>query len=135
MKDHTQFAEDLALYAMGTLEDQESSELEVHLGTCGECRRELEALRADVALLALSATGPQPPQRSRERLMTAISEEQQQMSGSAEDLPAPRRLPRWLTWAPAAIAVLMAVTSLVLLLEVQRLKDANAKSFAELQRV
>ncbi|HMF89312.1 MAG TPA: anti-sigma factor [Candidatus Angelobacter sp.] len=134
MKDHAQFAEDLALYAMGSLDDQASHELQTHLGTCAECRRELEALRGDLALLALSATGPQPPQRSRQRLKEAISEEQRQMSGS-EGAPALRRLrPRWLTLAPAAVAVLLAVTSLGLLLEVQRLKDSNTKLFVELRK-
>lgn len=133
MKDHAQFAEDLALYAMGALDDRARTELEAHLRTCGECRRELEALRADLALLALSATGPQPPQRSRQRLQEAITEEQRQMPES-EDAPALRRLyPRWLTLAPAAIAVVLAVTSLGLLLEVQRLKDTNAKMTAQLQ--
>lgn len=134
MKDHAQFAEDLALYAMGALDEQECPELEAHLGTCGECRRELEALRADMALLALSATGPHPPQRSRERLMAAISEEQRQ-SSEPEDAPVLRRLfPRWLTLAPAAIAVVLAATSLGLLLEVQRLKDANAKLAIDVEK-
>ena len=52
-----------------------------------------------------------------------------------EDAPALRRLvPRWLTLASAAIAVLLAVTSLGLLLDVQRLKDSNAKLAVELQQ-
>src|SRR5262245_2788444 len=100
MKDHAQFAEDLALYAMGTLDEQASPELRAHLAGCEECRRELDALRGDLALLALSATGPQPPQRSRQRLQAAISEEQRP-SFEPEDVPVMRRLfPRWLTLAP-----------------------------------
>ena len=76
MTQHAQYADALALYAMDALDDErELAELQAHLGTCGECRRELDALRADAALLALSAVGPQPPQRSRERLMRAISAE------------------------------------------------------------
>ena len=72
MNAHPQFAEALALYAMGALDNpQDLAALESHLGTCGECRRELEALRADTALLALSVTGPQPPARSRDRLLKA----------------------------------------------------------------
>jgi anti-sigma-K factor RskA len=127
MKDHTQFAEDLALYAMGTLDEQASTEMQAHLATCDECRRDLEALRADMALLALSATGPLPPQRSRERLKEAISEEQQQRTESVDASAVYRLHPRRLTLVPAAIAVVLAVTSLGLLLEVQRLKDANAR--------
>jgi anti-sigma-K factor RskA len=134
MKDHAQFAEDLALYAMGALDDQACPELQAHLGSCSDCRRELEALRADLALLALSSTGPQPPQRSRQRLKATISEEQRQMSESEDAPPLRRMYPRWLTLAPAAIAVVLAVTSLGLLLEVQRLKDANAKLAVELQK-
>jgi anti-sigma-K factor RskA len=135
MKDHAQFAEDLALYAMGTLDEPASPELRAHLAGCEECRRELDALRGDLALLALSATGPQPPQRSRQRLQAAISEEQRP-SFEPEDVPVMRRLfPRWLTLAPAAIAVVLAATSLGLLLEVQKLKEGNNKAFAELQRV
>jgi len=126
MKDHAQFAEDLALYAMGTLDDQASVELQTHLGTCGECRRELEAIRADMALLALSATGPQPPQRARQRLTEAIAAEPQQAQPQA-GLVVGRLRPRWLALTPIAVAMVLAITSLGLLLEVQRLKEANVK--------
>src|SRR5262245_1580354 len=89
MKDHAQYAEALALYAMGALDDpQELADVQAHLGTCGECRRELDALRADTALLALSATGPQPPARSRQRLLNAIAAEPRQKQ--QEDQPSKR---------------------------------------------
>lgn len=130
MKDHAQFAEDLALYAMGALDDQACPELQAHLGTCGECRRELEAVRADLAMLALTATGPQPPQRARERLMAALPESTQQ---SKSPVTLGRLWPRWLTLVPAALALLLAVFSTALLLEVQRLKDANVKMAQELK--
>ena len=58
MNAHPQFAESLALYAMGSLDDpQDLAALEAHLGTCGECRRELEALRADTALAVCAGAG------------------------------------------------------------------------------
>jgi anti-sigma factor RsiW len=76
MNGHPQYAESLALYALGALDDpQELAALDSHLGTCGECRRELEALRADAALLAYSAVGPKPPERALERLLNAIAAE------------------------------------------------------------
>ncbi|MGH9567446.1 MAG: hypothetical protein ACRD4I_15800, partial [Candidatus Angelobacter sp.] len=63
MKDHAQYAENLALYAIEALDDkQELADIIAHLGNCGECQRELEALRGDTALLAVSASGPNPPQ-------------------------------------------------------------------------
>src|SRR5262245_47565591 len=105
MSDHAQFADALALYAIGSLDnDQERAALEAHLGTCGECRRELEALRADVALLALSVTGPQPPQRSRQRLLDAIAVEQQSAPKAARPVVVGRLRWRWLTVAPIAVA-------------------------------
>jgi anti-sigma-K factor RskA len=126
MKDHAQFAEDLALYAMGALDDQACPELQAHLATCPECRHELEALRADMALLALSAAGPQPPQRSRQRLTEAIAAEPQETQPQT-GLIVGRLRPRWLSLMPVAVALVLAITSLGLLLEIQRLKDANAK--------
>jgi anti-sigma-K factor RskA len=75
MNVHEQFAEDLALYALGALEGEERANLERHLATCAVCEIELEQLRADGALLALSVSGPKPPQRVRQRLLDAIAKE------------------------------------------------------------
>jgi Anti-sigma-K factor rskA, C-terminal len=116
MNGHSQYAEALALYAMGALDDpRELAALQAHLGACVECRRELEALRADAALLALSAVGPRPPERARQRLLAAIA------AG-----PGPERLlpqkpyivgrlrSRWLSFAPIAVMLLLAVFSILL---------------------
>lgn len=75
MSTHEQFADDLALYALGSLEGAERQTLERHLEGCASCRRELELLRGDTSLLALTAAGPQPPLRSRQRLLAAIAAE------------------------------------------------------------
>src|SRR5271157_5809307 len=75
MKTHEQFADDLALYALGELAGNDRQELGEHLHTCAACRRELQALRGDLGLLGLSSSGPQPPARSKERLMRAIAAE------------------------------------------------------------
>src|SRR5271165_5193249 len=75
MKTHEQFADDLALYALGELAGSDRQQLEEHLHTCAACRRELQALRGDLGLLGLSSSGAQPPARSKERLMRAIAAE------------------------------------------------------------
>src|ERR1019366_4433415 len=109
MKTHEQFADDLALYALGELAGSERQELEEHLFTCAACRRELQALRGDLGLLGLSSSGPQPPARSKERLMRAIAAEPRGVNA-----PQPAELPRrslWWARVPtfAAVALLFAV--------------------------
>jgi anti-sigma-K factor RskA len=115
MNGHPQFAEALALYAMGALDDpQELAALQAHLGTCGDCRRELEALRADMALLALSATGPQPPARSRQRLLAAIAKEPRMERRTAKPYALGRLRSRWFSLAPVMVMLLLAVFSILL---------------------
>jgi anti-sigma-K factor RskA len=99
---HDQFAEDLALYALGSLPaGDERRALETHLETCGVCRRELEQLRGDMGLLSLSTAGPRPPARSRLRLMDAIASEPRQS--------APQRHGwRFAPWAVAAALAILA---------------------------
>ena len=103
MSMHQQFADDLALYALGALQDQERTALEIHLKQCADCQRELEQLQGDMALLALSAAGPKPPRRSRQRLMAAIAKEPQ--------LDVPKRHLWWpaFEWLAGAAAVIAAV--------------------------
>jgi anti-sigma-K factor RskA len=112
MSVHEQFAEDLALYAVGSLDGAERDALEKHLEGCASCRHELQSLRGDASLLALTTTGPRPPARARERLMAAIASEPRL------PVPAPaseRRQRYWWTawgwpalrWASAVALVLV----------------------------
>jgi len=75
MSAHEQFADDLALYALNALTGDELASLEKHLEACPACRQELEQLRGDGALLALSTLGPKPPLRARQRLLDAVGKE------------------------------------------------------------
>jgi anti-sigma-K factor RskA len=108
MSEHPQYAEDLALYALDALRGEERAKLDQHLATCASCRLELEQLRGDTALLALSAAGPRPPKRARQRLLDAVAEEPR---------TAPRAQPEsrrawwgWLGWAATAAAVIFALS-------------------------
>lgn len=114
MSTHEQFAEDLSLYALNALPAEDRERLEQHLAGCAACRLELEQLRGDAALLALSAIGPRPPARARQRLLDAVARE-----AKAQPLtpvtPSPSREKitvswwGWLGWATAAAAVILAV--------------------------
>lgn len=106
MSVHEQFAEDLSLYAIGALQGEERRAVEKHLEQCSACRQEVEKLQGDVALLAFSASGPTPPARSRERLMTAIGKEPRR-----SQLRPRARFAWWsaLAWTAALAAIVIAV--------------------------
>ncbi|HXW92081.1 MAG TPA: anti-sigma factor [Terriglobales bacterium] len=107
MNPHEQIVDDLPLYALGALEGEERLVVERHLEECSACHRELEQLRGDAALLAISASGPKPPMRSRERLMAAIAREPR----SATQGHSRKRGTWWdrLEWMVAAAALVIMV--------------------------
>lgn len=151
MTAHTQFADDLSLYALEALEGEAREALEQHLGTCAECRRELEVLRGDAALLALSVSGPRPPERARQRLMAAIAKEPRRPQAQPEKVTAVRsggtqggeairtRRILWfgvLGWTAAAVAVVMLFVLLQQKKDLQRrMADLEAGSAAQQQQL
>ena len=136
MNAHPQFAESLALYAMGALDDpKDLAALESHLGTCGECRRELEALRADTALLALSVTGPQPPARSRERLLNAIAAEPRVERRNPQRYAIGHLRRRWVTIAPVMMMLILAVFSILLWRDLRNTRQALRRNLAEVEQL
>jgi anti-sigma-K factor RskA len=124
MKTHEQFADDLALYALGQLAGAERQELEEHLHTCAACRRELQALRGDLGLLGLSSSGPQPPARAKERLMRAIAAEPPRVSEAA---PLGPRRSLWWGWAATFAAVTMFFAILGMWRSNQHINDLLAE--------
>ncbi len=140
MKTHDQFAEDLTLYALNELTGAELQEMEEHLQTCSACRRELHAMRADLALLGLSISGPQPPARSKERLMRAVAAEPRGVS-APEPSAAPRRN-LWAVLIPTFAALALFLVALVLVRhnigmrdEIAELGNRNQDQIAQLDRM
>jgi anti-sigma-K factor RskA len=133
MSAHEQYADDLALLALGALQGDERVALEKHLEGCSSCRRELERLRGDMALLALSASGAAPPQRSRERLLKAIAKEPRD-----QKIAARRSSWTFLPWLATAALLLLAgffwQQSDRLAQQVARLQDESAQQQAQLER-
>jgi len=140
MTEHEQYADDLALYALGALPAEDRARIEAHLATCAACRLELEQLRGDTALLALSTAGPRPPQRSRQRLLDAVAREPR-VPRLAQTQP---RRSWWgaLGWAATAAVIIFALS---LWRENSALKAAlssaasqsahNARDLEELRRI
>jgi anti-sigma-K factor RskA len=133
MNEHEQFADDLALYALGALQGDERHTIEKHLETCADCRRELDSLRGDMALMAMSAAGPKPPQRSKQRLMSAIAKEPRR-----QEQPQRRVWWGWIPWVIAAVAMLGFVFLLQQKSELEEdlaeAKSQLSSSQSELQR-
>ncbi|MFY9792238.1 MAG: anti-sigma factor [Candidatus Sulfotelmatobacter sp.] len=108
MSEHEQYTEDLALYALDALSEEERAKLEQHLATCAACRLELEQLRTDTALLAMSAAGPRPPQRARQRLLEAVAREPR--TAPVVQSSARSAWWGWLGWAATAAAIVFALS-------------------------
>jgi len=108
MSEHERYAEDLALYALDALQGEDRARVDEHLTTCAACRLELERLRGDTALLALSATGPRPPRRARQRLLDAVAREARvpKMVKASQR----RSWWGWLGWAATAAVVIFALS-------------------------
>jgi len=118
MSVHEQFANDLSLYALGALQGEERLAVEKHLQDCPDCRHELVQLQGDMALLALSASGPKPPLRSRKRLMAAIAKEPRRT---------PVRLVKRKTWWTALEWAAAAATLTVILLLLRQNTDLRQR--------
>lgn len=132
MSVHEQFAEDLALHALGVLEGDERGLLERHLEQCAACRRELEQLRGDMALMALSTAGPVPPRRARQRLLQAVGREPRR---AAAPPPGWWRLVPWVAAAALALGlVAMWLQNSDLRRRVVVLQNQSAQQQTELQR-
>ncbi|HWC16429.1 MAG TPA: anti-sigma factor [Terriglobales bacterium] len=107
MRDHLQFADDLMLYALHELPEQQAAEFREHIKDCAPCRRELEEIYSQFALLALSSVGSVPPQRSRERLLRAIKAEPRRSRAIVMHRP-------WWSFVPTFAAVVLALFGLML---------------------
>jgi anti-sigma-K factor RskA len=139
MSVHEQFGEDLALYALNALEGEERAKLETHLAGCVACRGELEQLRGDGALLALSTLGPKPPQRARQRLLDAVAKEPARAAVSRASVGTRRSWWGMLGWAAAAAVIVFAASlwkeNLVLRENLASARSIEARSARELDDI
>jgi anti-sigma-K factor RskA len=136
MTAHHQFADDLALYALGALHGDERDMIEQHLEECSACRRELQHLRGDMALMALSTAGPKPPQRARQRLMDAVAREPRESKARLTPVR-----PRWWTPLPWFAAATLALAAMILWIQnsdmqqrISGLENESAQQQAQLAR-
>ncbi|HVG44395.1 MAG TPA: zf-HC2 domain-containing protein [Longimicrobium sp.] len=129
---HEQAIERLDDYASGELPDIERRLMERHLESCGECRAEVEAIRALLADVAKLPTDIAPPADLWQGIAGRLEPRESGAAPRVEDdkvIPlAPRRKkfepPRWALQAAAAV-VLMVGSSLVTAKLIQRQQAAG----------
>ena len=103
MKGHEEYQELVAVYALGTLDDQEREALESHLASgCDACESALREARQVADELVNSVAPVTPSPRVRERLMKRVREDGPSRQSDAQTTG--RGM--WLTLATAASVVL-----------------------------
>jgi hypothetical protein len=68
-------SENLALFAMQLLSEEETAEVAAYVAQSAEARRELAEIQGDLATYALTADVHSPPAQARERLMRQVARE------------------------------------------------------------
>jgi anti-sigma factor RsiW len=91
-------------YALHALDPDEARAYEGHLAHCARCRADLASLGETATALAYAADGPEPPAELRDRILSAVSAERENV--------VPLR-PRWAL--PAAVTAVAAVAATVAL--------------------
>jgi anti-sigma-K factor RskA len=126
MTPHEQYAEDLALLAIGALDGKDRELVESHLETCAGCRFELQQLRRDAGLLALSSPVQRPSDAARKQFLHAIAAEPRVL----------RKAPkvRWWSWGALATTAALLVSTGLLWRNNMRLDQALKSTEDELRR-
>lgn len=85
--DHTA-SEDLVLYAMQLLPDEQLEGIEQHAKHCPACREELGRIHGDLAAVAFTAELTAPSVAARDRLLTQVAREKKIIASPATKLAA-----------------------------------------------
>ncbi|GAC1419835.1 MAG: hypothetical protein NVSMB62_13040 [Acidobacteriaceae bacterium] len=138
--------EDLTLFAMQLLTQEEAAPIIQHVETCADCRRELSQIRTDLGAYAFSVDMHEPSAATRESLMRKVAREKKAIpishSRSAANIATfgrttsilvsdeaeiarPNRTPKILAWTGWAAAAALAVTAGVIYKDREGLRQAS----------
>ncbi|MBA3458443.1 MAG: zf-HC2 domain-containing protein [Deltaproteobacteria bacterium] len=95
-------------YLDGELAPEEKRELELHVVDCGDCKKHLEAERADQAMLRAALAPPPAPDMVKARIARALDQEDARIAG-ANKQAARTRLGKWLLPGTALAAAAAAL--------------------------
>lgn len=129
MSQHEQY-ENVEMYVLGGLSEEEQQEFEDHLQNCSECQHAVHELQEVVGLLPLTSEPVEPPSGMKDRVLShALGEEYQAQVDEKKDEPAPspsvKRPVRWRRWSGLGIAGLSAATVILGLFSFQQQGEIN----------
>lgn len=108
--------DDLALYALQALSNEESAAVREHLSSCELCRSELARFQGDLAMVALSVEQHRLPEGARERFAKRIAQDSPSTAavrGTADVVSIERGrrtgIAGWSGWIAAAAMLLVCV--------------------------
>ena len=111
--------EELEFLALGALPDEEAALLRAHAAECAECAKKLAEARGRAAALAFGVTQEKPTAGAKEKLFARIAAERGGRISEAARTDARKR--SWWNWVLAPVAAALALVSLGLWRENQRL--------------
>jgi anti-sigma-K factor RskA len=127
--EHPTREEDFDLYALGVFEGEDKEAIEKHVASCAHCTQRLAEARGRMAILALAAPPVVPPPALKARLMRQVREAQFPASASrasAEHRRQWRSFGRWWTAVLVPVGVALAIASIALWTQNQRLDQQLA---------
>ena len=125
--------DDLAGYALGSLEADEQIKVELHLEHCAECQAELARYQTVNNLLGLAVPQHNPPAALKNRLLLQVETSQkasQKSSWRPQTLESrPRRVLVAWSIASAALVIVLGVVSLSLWRQIKAVQHPYGYSF------
>ena len=115
-------------HLLGSLDGPEDLEVRRHLRACAACRAEMAALADGVASFARAAHDRTPPDELRDRVLTMLEQEWNEMD---EQTPVRSRA-SWIGRAAAIVVVVAALTLAAAQTQRANVAAADAESYARL---
>lgn len=150
--------EDVEMYVLGGMDDEDKLAFEAHLASCAACRIKMEELSALFGIMPLTVEPVAPPSGMKARILAAVAEADRTSSREASssfteekenmrpavkpviDLASAQPLPKqktksWTTPLFAGAAAALLVVSAVLYQQVGRLNGDSDKLSAQVQEL
>ncbi|MGO4546132.1 anti-sigma factor [Paenibacillus sp. 2TAB23] len=162
---HNVSCDDVEMYVLGGMDDEDKLAFEAHLASCAACRSKMEELTALFGIMPLTVEPVAPPSGMKARILAAVAEADRASSQEASssllekekekekekeimrsevkpviDMPPAQSLPKqrtksWTTPLFAGAAAALLVVSAVLYQQVGRLHGDSDKLAAQVQQL